>query len=112
LKLVETLPNFSNEIKAALQAIDRDDLAQQIDIVEIDRYTFDSSCNALYIYLRPITSLNVVEANIIGVKHGETIFLGQECITNIEVDNFNRLSGIEVIDGEYLAIELGKHNTS
>ena len=112
MKLVEALPGFSKEIKIALQTIEIEDLAQQIDIVEIDRYTFDSSCNALYIYLRPITPLNIVETNIIGVKHGKTIPLGQDRILNIDIDNFNRLSGIEVIDGEFLVIELQKNSTS
>ena len=39
----------------------------------IDRVTFDESASARYIYVRPSRDLNVVEANIIGVRHGETI---------------------------------------
>ena len=71
--LADVLPDLAEELAAALRASGRDDLAAQLGEVEVDRWTHDTSCNAAYIYLRSPRPLNVVEQNIIGVKHGETV---------------------------------------
>jgi hypothetical protein len=63
----------------------------------IARCTHDASCNACYIYLEPSRSLNVVESNIIGVKHGRTIPVEHPFWVNVDVDNFNRPMGIELL---------------
>lgn len=108
MRLVEALPAFSSELAASLAALGRDDLKAQIDDADIERYTFDDSSNAAYIYLQSPSRLNVVEQNIIGVKHGETVPVEHEYWVNVDTDNFNRLSGIELLNGSDVAKKLSE----
>ncbi|MHC4300635.1 MAG: hypothetical protein ACYS7Y_25450 [Planctomycetota bacterium] len=108
MRLVEALPKFSSELSASLETLGRNDLKVQIDDAEIERYTFDDSCNAVYIYLRSAIQLNIVEQNIIGVKHGETVPVEHECFVNGDTDNSNRLCGIELLNGSDVAKKLSE----
>ncbi len=52
----------------------------------------------MYIYLTGGRELDIVERNIIGVKHGESIHLDNlEGIVVMDLDNFGRVMGIELI---------------
>ena len=97
MRLVDALPQFTDELRAALVAADRQDLAAQLSEAVLDRHTYDTSCDAAYLYLRPTRALNVVEQNIIGAKHGETVSVDHELGVCVDVDNFGRLSGIELL---------------
>jgi uncharacterized protein YuzE len=68
-----------------------------VDTATIARVTFDDSANAGYIYVQPSRELNVVETNIVGVQHGETLEVETRYWTNIDTDNFGRLAGIEIL---------------
>lgn len=72
-------------------------LADQVDAAAIARVTFDEAANAGYIYVQPPRELNVVDTNIVGVRHGETIGVKTPYWTNIDTDNFGRLVGIEIL---------------
>jgi hypothetical protein len=50
--------------------------------------------------------LNIVEKNLIGIKHGQTIQVEHRYWVNVDTDNFGRLRGIEVLDGRELAAKL------
>src|SRR5438128_2596455 len=95
--LGEAFPSLALELSRALREGGRASLAEQVDHAIIDRVTFDESANAGYIYLRPFRELNVVESNIIGVRHGETIEVETQYWTNIDTDNLDRLAGVEVL---------------
>jgi len=95
--LIEAFPSLARELSRALRDGGRDSLAEQIDQAVIDRVTFDDSANAGYIYVRPSRDLNVVEANIVGVRHGETVEVETPYWTNIDMDNLDRLTGVEVL---------------
>ena len=95
--LADVLPDLAEELAAALRASGRDDLAAQLGEVEVDRWTHDTSCTAAYIYLRSPRPLNVVEQNIIGVKHGETVPVKHRRWVNVDTDNFGRMMGIELL---------------
>ena len=71
--LVASFPSLVSELSRGLRAAGRAPLADQMDVAAIARVTFDDSANAGYIYMQPSHELNVVETNIVGVKHGETI---------------------------------------
>jgi len=58
-------------------------LADQIDAAAVARVTFDDAANAGYIYVHPSRELNVVETNIMGVRHGETLEVETPYWTNI-----------------------------
>lgn len=89
-------------------ALGRNDLAEQLQEIELERYTYDDSCNAVYLYLQSPRQLNVVEANTIGVKYGETIAVEYRYWANVDTDNFGRLRGIELLNGAEVAAKLSK----
>jgi hypothetical protein len=106
MKLIEALPEFSAELEACLSAVGREDVACQIKEVEIERYSYDDTCNAAYIYIKSPRPLNVVETNIIGLKHSETIPVEHEYGVNVDTDNFCRIRGIELLSGKAIADKL------
>jgi hypothetical protein len=105
-KLVDAFPALASELAQSLREAGREALAEQIERVTITRVTFDNSANAGYVYLEPSRTLNVVETNIVGVRHGETISVQTQFWTNIDTDNFDRLTGIEILDPRALKAEL------
>lgn len=108
-KLVDTFPFLAKELAQSLRNADREALAQQVEAAIISRITFDNAANAGYIYVQPLRNLNVVETNIVGVRHGETIEVETQFWTNIDIDNFDRLVGIEILDPGALKSELRNH---
>jgi uncharacterized protein YuzE len=104
--LVEAFPLLAAELSRALRDGGRASLADQVDQSVIDKVTFDGSADAGYIYVHPSRDLNVVETNIVGVRHGETIEVKTQYGTNIDMDDFARLVGVEVLDPGELMNEL------
>ena len=90
----------------SLRAMGRIELAEQIEVAIIGRVSFDNAANAGYVYLEPSRELNVVEANIVGTRHGATIPVETQFWTNIDMDNFDRILGIEILDPGALKTEL------
>jgi uncharacterized protein YuzE len=108
LKLIETFPVLTRELSQSLRNEGRQTLAEQIDAALITRITFDEAANAGYIYVEPSRALNVIETNIVGVRHGETIPVKTQFWTNIDTDNFDRLVGVEILNPGALKSELSK----
>ena len=106
LKLIDTFPTIAHELVEALRGSGRPALAEQIELAVIGRVTFDNAANAGYIYVEPTRNLNVVEANVIDTRHGETIPVETQFWTNVDTDNFNRIFGIEILDPGSLKTEL------
>jgi uncharacterized protein YuzE len=106
--LAEVLPDLVNELAGALRASGRDDLAAQLREVEITRWTHDTSCDAAYIYLRSPRQLNMVEQNVIGVKHGETVPVEHSRWVNVDTDNFGRMTGIELLSPGDVPVRLSR----
>ena len=75
----------------------------------VSKVTFDESAGAGYIYVRTSRALNVVEVNIIGVRHGETIPVETEFDAVVDTDNFERLKGIEILAPGILRPALKRH---
>jgi hypothetical protein len=97
VRLADYFPEFASELAAALADAGYSDLGQEFSESAISRCTHDASCNACYIYLEPSGSLNVVESNTIGVKHGRTISVEHPFWVYVDVDNFDRPAGIELL---------------
>jgi hypothetical protein len=106
LRLSDTFPTLAQELVKSLRATGRAGLAEQIEAAVIGRVSFDNAANAGYIYLEPSRNLNVVEANIVGTRHGETIPVETQFWTTIDTDNFDRILGIEILDPGSLKAEL------
>ena len=47
--------------------------------------------------MQPSRELSVVETNIMGIRHGETLEVETPYWTNIDTENFGRLVGIEIV---------------
>jgi len=108
VKLIEALPVFSAELRTCLSAIGRGDIAAQVEEIVVERYSYDGSCSAANIYLQSPRSLNNVETNIIGLRHGETIEVEHPYWVNVDIDNFGRLKGIELLNGTKVADTLSR----
>jgi len=106
--LINLLPHFVARLRRALIAVDRSDLASQLSEVAFVSHTYDSTCDAAYIYVQSPRKLNTVEQNIIGIKHGETIAVEDPHSVYIDVDNFGRLRGFELLQGGNIAAMLSR----
>jgi uncharacterized protein YuzE len=107
--LIESFPSLIAELSQQLRVAGRAPLAEQIDAATIARVTFDDAANAGYIYVQPSRELNIVETNVVGVRHGDTIEVKTRYWTNIDTDNFGRLVGIEILAPGDIEDGLRKH---
>jgi len=105
-KLIDTFPLLAGEVAKSLRALGHAELARQIEEAVVSRVTFDDSVGAGYIYIEPSRALNIVEANIIGARHGSTITVETEFDAHIDTDNFERVVGIEILAPGVLSSEL------
>jgi uncharacterized protein YuzE len=112
VKLAKALPEFSAELQSCLSTLGREDIAVQVQEVEIERYTYDDSAKAAYIYVQSPRLLNVAEVNIIGIKHGETISVEHRYWVNVDTDNFGRLRGIELLNCSEVVAALSKNSSN
>jgi uncharacterized protein YuzE len=108
--LAVILPDLASELAQCLRVSGRNDLADQIQEVEITRWTHDAECDAAYIYLRSPRQLNVVELNVIGVRHGETVPVKHPRWVNLAVDNFGRIMAIELLNPGNVPVRLAAYN--
>ncbi|NOS77319.1 MAG: DUF2283 domain-containing protein [Nitrospira sp.] len=107
--LIKSFPSLAAELSRQLRLTGRAPLANQIDSAAVARVTFDGDANAGYIYVHPSRELNVVETNIMGVRHGETLEIETPYWTNIDTDNLGRLVGIEILAPGDMKDELRKY---
>lgn len=83
----------------ALNNMARFDISEQFPALTINRATLDTVDHAIYIYTDGVRDLNKIESTIIGVKHKESIEVkGVSGIVVIDLDNFDRIMGIEILD--------------
>lgn len=107
-KLIDIFPVLAKEVARALRTLGRAEFAQQVEEAVVVRVTFDNSAGAGYIYVEPSSVLNVVDANVIGSRHGETITVDTQFDAVIDTDNFARVTGIDILTPGVLKAELGR----
>ena len=88
-------PNIVRQLEAAFDK--NRDFVTQIRGARVARATFDPDADAGYIYVHSGRELNAVERNVIGVKHAHTMSVPGDMWMNIDLDNFERLMGIEIL---------------
>jgi|WetSurMetagenome_2_1015567.scaffolds.fasta_scaffold482847_2 uncharacterized protein YuzE len=100
-KITDALPKLVAEIQRFLVAGGRKDVADQFGELVLSRWTYDAEADALYVYLAGQRPLNVVEENVIGVRHGESIEI-EGCAGRVvlDIDIFYRVSGVEIVGRE------------
>ena len=95
------------ELRTELTALGEEVLAEQISGLEVLACSYDSECNAGYIRVESAQPLNVIEENIIGTRHRRTVPVKHECDVYLDADNFNRITGIELLNAfEYAEVLL------
>jgi len=107
--LITSFPSLVAELTQQLRVAGRAQLADQVDAAIIARVTFDDAANAGYIYVQPSSELNIVETNVVGVRHGDMIEVETQYWTIIDTDNFDRLVGIEILAPGDIKNELRKY---
>jgi uncharacterized protein YuzE len=105
-ELTTLAPNIVLQLEAAFDK--NRDFVNQIRSVRVARVTFDPDADAGYIYVHSGRELNAVERNVIGVKHAHTMEVPGDMWINIDLDNFERLMGIEILDA---SSEIAAHLT-
>jgi hypothetical protein len=105
-RLIDAFPSLVRQLSEALASAGYDMLAVQVNEALIEEVTFDNQANVAWINVLPSRELNVVETNVIGIRHGKTIPVETDFWTNIDVDNFDRLIAIEILDPRELREEL------
>jgi uncharacterized protein YuzE len=108
--LSELLPQFTKELRAALSVAGEVKLADQVSGLIVYKCTYDTSCDAGYIYVQAANSLNIVEQNIIGIRHGRTVPVEHACGVYLDADNFDRITGIELLEPSLYAQQLVAHS--
>ena len=96
--LSEMLPAFYKELEVALREQQLVALSEQLPSLTVESWAHDADVEGLDISIGGTRPLNVVEKNIIGLRHGESIGVdGCEGMVVIDTDNFGRIESIEVI---------------
>ena len=98
ISVQEEFPELIEALVEALEKADEMDLSCQVRDAVARRVTFDSSANAAYLYLEPKRTLNVVERNVMDQRIEKTVQVETLFWTILDIDNFDRLIGIEILD--------------
>ena len=92
-----TFPELVAEISSRLADESSREIVKDLHEAVITQVTYDNSADASYICVESKRELNVVERNVIGRKHGETIQVEAPYWIALDIDNFGRLTGIELL---------------
>jgi hypothetical protein len=68
--------------------------------------SYDSDCKAGYIRVEAGRVLNAAEHFAMQVRHGRTLSLAHTYLVNVDVDNFERVTGVELLNAQELAVKL------
>lgn len=112
MTLQEFLPSLTAELCQLLIARGEAALADQLENAEVVRCSYDPDCGAGCIQLASAQPLNVVERNIIGVRHGRSVAVSHPYQAIIDTDNFNRVIGIELLNARGIADKLSTHGVA
>src|SRR4051812_27551910 len=93
----EAFPAFNDELVLALRDVGHSGVAEQFAVVSVNRVTQNKAGTAGYIYVSESRPLNAVERNVIGVKHGRSIRLSLPGMIVVDLDNFGRVRGVELL---------------
>ena len=105
----ESLPEFCAELEAALRRQGLPDIADQLPSAQImSRCSCDEPGCATF-GVKSSRRLNEVDRNVIGVRHGTSQAVeGIDSLVVVDIDNFGRLTGVEVLDRPDVAQALRK----
>lgn len=104
MRISEALPGFYLELEGAFQAQGLTALLEQLPQLEIlDRCACEETGCATF-RVAASRELNVVETNVIGVRHGTSTPLNSvKGLVVVDMDNFGRATTLEILDRPDLA---------
>jgi len=103
VRISEALPGFYLELERALQVQGLTSLLEQLPQLEIlDRCACEESGCATF-RVSPSRELNVVEANVIGVRHGTSTPIDLAGLVVVDTDTFGRATTLEILNRPDLA---------
>ncbi len=98
INVQDRFPELVEALANALERANEHDLSNQVREAVAARVTFDSAANAAYLYLEPNRKLNVVEQNVMDQRIARTMQIETPFWTMLDIDNFDRVVGIEILD--------------
>ena len=106
MTLVDAVPIMVLDLEGALLRIGRGDVVDQLRKVSLERWSYDETADAAYLYVRSPGNLDSTDENIAGEKPGETVSLYDELGINLDLDDQKRLVGVEILGAGYLVEQL------
>jgi len=95
MKLIkQALPDFYQELKGALEELNRTELTEQLQSLAIVKHTIDKTGNAIYLYTSDGTELKKVKESVAECLDLKSI----PGMVVMDLGDFNRIMGIEVLD--------------
>jgi hypothetical protein len=95
--LIYAIPSLAHALSQALLESHQTDLAEQVSSAEIIDVSYDEDAGAASVYVQPTKSLNIVEQNIIGARHARSVPIDTPFDTVLDLDNFGRITSIEIL---------------
>ncbi len=105
-KLIDVFPTLVEALTARLRLDSLESMAHELETATIDHVTYDDSVDVGYIHLNPVRELSDAEAELLGVRSGMTLRVDTRFFTNIDSDNLDRLTGIEILEPGEIKPEL------
>jgi hypothetical protein len=90
-------PELAFDLGSELRATGRTDLARELEASHVKSVGYDSEADAGLVALEAERQLNVVERNVIGQKLGQVIAFGGSRYASLQLDNFGRVVGVELL---------------
>lgn len=106
-RLAEILPEYARQVEDSLRKDGYPELADQVPLVGLIRWTYDAIGNAGYIYLEPSQPLNITEREATRLFHSDCVQLEDSWIV-FDVDNRGRITGIELLNCAHIFEQLSK----
>lgn len=88
-------PELALQLEGALSKLSN--CVDKVHEAHVTRVTFDPEADAGYVYVKSGRQLNAIEQHVIGVKHCRTIEIPGIVWMNADLDNFDRLTGVEIL---------------
>ncbi len=103
------LPFLALELESALVHIGRGDVADQVRVAMVERWTYDEVSNAAYLHLRMPDAVNGGNGK---EEPGDAVSVYDELGVVLDTNSRGQLSGLEVLDGKAIIAQLEQGTAS
>ncbi len=96
IALAAALPDLVRDLESALIRIGRGKVADQLREVDLERWTYDETCDVAALHVRPREAS--VEPRVAAARPGEILALYDELGASVELDRHGRVTVIEIVE--------------